>query len=559
MELKTFFAQDLSGNVIPSPTVTVFQPGTTTRVTGLQTATGAALNNPFNGTTTGQITLAAPDGTYDLAISGGGRAITMRVRFVDVDADSVAAAAASALSASENASGAQADRIAAQAARDAAFVNANVYSTVAAGLAAVADAVQFQVVSSDGVTITRYRRDSAVLATLVASYPAGSLLLSGFQRSGWSYAVADAENNLAIGVRPDGSFAIGGEEDVGAAIPGARLATTNFWGREGGDGYVFGIADSANNLAFAVLADGRVMYAGLELADKPQADLLSAAVFGSKFITCWGDSLTEGSGSTGNQTYPVQLATLTGLPTINEGFGGQVARQIICRQGGAATLVTVAGNLIPASGSVNVTLDVNLLAYPAAQSFSITGTLLGVRGTLTKDTGSSYTFTRLTAGSTVICPPATPFVVTQSTRNTSSRNLDQGINIFWCGSNDVGTATIADVAGFIDLAVAKLQQSEKRFLVLGPIASNAVTSASGGYAPMRAAVAQLRARYPSNFIDIHEVLIENYNPAIPQDVTDYANKVTPSSLRTDTIHLNNAGYAIVANTVFNHLTAKGWL
>lgn len=183
MELKTFFAQDLSGNVIPSPTVDVYQPGTTTRVTGLQTATGAALSNPFTGTSTGQITLAAPDGTYDLAISGGGRAITMRVRFVDVDADSVAAAAASALSASENASGAQADRIAAQAARDAAFVNADVYTSIAAAQddAGLANGQQYQIVSADGLTMLRYRKDSSSTSTPMASYPTASaaMLTSG--------------------------------------------------------------------------------------------------------------------------------------------------------------------------------------------------------------------------------------------------------------------------------------------------------------------------------------------------------------------------------------------
>lgn len=89
MELKTFFAQDLMGNVIPSPTVTVYQPGTTTLATGLQNASGAALTNPFTGGGNGQVTLAAPDGDYDIKVEGAGRTTTMRVRFID----SVAASA----------------------------------------------------------------------------------------------------------------------------------------------------------------------------------------------------------------------------------------------------------------------------------------------------------------------------------------------------------------------------------------------------------------------------------------------------------------------------------
>lgn len=83
MELKTFFAQDLFGNVIPSPTVAVYQPGTTTLVTGLQNASGAALTNPFNGDGNGQVVFAAPDGDYDMRVEGAGRTTTMRVRFID--------------------------------------------------------------------------------------------------------------------------------------------------------------------------------------------------------------------------------------------------------------------------------------------------------------------------------------------------------------------------------------------------------------------------------------------------------------------------------------------
>lgn len=83
MELKNFFAQNLTGDVIPSPTVYLYQPGTTTLATNLKDANGAALSNPFTGTINGQIQLAAPDGDYDLRITGASRDFTMRVRFID--------------------------------------------------------------------------------------------------------------------------------------------------------------------------------------------------------------------------------------------------------------------------------------------------------------------------------------------------------------------------------------------------------------------------------------------------------------------------------------------
>lgn len=63
----------------------------------------------------------------------------------------------------------------AETARDAAFVNADVYADVATGLAAVADGVQFQVASADGLTIQRWRRDAGPVAFLVATYPSAEI------------------------------------------------------------------------------------------------------------------------------------------------------------------------------------------------------------------------------------------------------------------------------------------------------------------------------------------------------------------------------------------------
>jgi len=59
----------------------------------------------------------------------------------------------------------------AEAARDAAFVNADVYPYVGAGRAAVADGEQFQVLSSDGTELIRYRRINSGEHEEVARYP----------------------------------------------------------------------------------------------------------------------------------------------------------------------------------------------------------------------------------------------------------------------------------------------------------------------------------------------------------------------------------------------------
>jgi hypothetical protein len=87
MELKNFFAQDANGNVIPAATAYLYLADTVppTLATGLQNAAGAALPNPFTATAQGQLQVAAPDGDYDLRVTGAGRDFTMRVRFIDAD------------------------------------------------------------------------------------------------------------------------------------------------------------------------------------------------------------------------------------------------------------------------------------------------------------------------------------------------------------------------------------------------------------------------------------------------------------------------------------------
>lgn len=83
MELKTLFAQDLAGNVIATPSVTLFLPDGVTKATGLKRANGSALSNPFAGGADGRITFAAPDGDYIVKITGAGRTLSYDLRFID--------------------------------------------------------------------------------------------------------------------------------------------------------------------------------------------------------------------------------------------------------------------------------------------------------------------------------------------------------------------------------------------------------------------------------------------------------------------------------------------
>lgn len=84
MITTNFYAQDAQGNILPGADVFVYLTGTTTLATGLTTALGAALANPFKASATAQIQFKAPDGNYDVRVKSGARESTLRgVQIVD--------------------------------------------------------------------------------------------------------------------------------------------------------------------------------------------------------------------------------------------------------------------------------------------------------------------------------------------------------------------------------------------------------------------------------------------------------------------------------------------
>lgn len=92
-------------------------------------------------------------------------------------ANSVNAALISANNAANSATNANNAQLAAESARDAALIQAGVYTTEAEGRAAVADGVAFKVQGSGDVAAYEYRRTNSSSSTLIATYPAASVVV----------------------------------------------------------------------------------------------------------------------------------------------------------------------------------------------------------------------------------------------------------------------------------------------------------------------------------------------------------------------------------------------
>jgi lysophospholipase L1-like esterase len=137
--------------------------------------------------------------------------------------------------------------------------------------------------------------------------------------------------------------------------------------------------------------------------------------------------------------------------------------------------------------------------------------------------------------------------------------FDYQTAVIWAGRNNAGdpATVLADIAAMVGF----LKPVNKRFVVISVLNGNYPGESIGGdgYDKIVNQInAKLRERYPNNYLDVREMLIRNYNSAQSGDVTDANNDVPPRSLRSDEVHLNEAGKALVAQTVKNFFTQNNW-
>jgi Bacterial Ig-like domain (group 2) len=339
-----------------------------------------------------------------------------------------------------------------------------------------------------------------------------------------SIATGHTINFIAIGTYTDGSS--------------ANITSQVTWGTSN-----FNVATSGSNGVITTLVEGITTVTAS--ASGITSNSASLIVSDANNIAAWGDSLTPG--------FVVQLRALLPSRTIfNGGVGGQPSTQIAARQGGIVPLLTVAGDLIPASGSVDVVAQsVSMFrtgySYPAAFS----GKLADISGIFSYDSIITYKFTRNDAGTPTIVMPATPFIVDTFNRNS-------WINVFWYGRNNPTFPAIvkADIAA----SVAFLSPGNQRFIVISILNGSFGGESLGGaaYNGITQLNSELGTLYPQNYLDIRAYLVSQYNPAIPQDVIDFQNDVVPSSLRSDAIHLTTQGSLLVAQKIQEFIHAKGW-
>ncbi|MFA1035276.1 hypothetical protein ACDI52_22715, partial [Klebsiella pneumoniae] len=165
----------------------------------------------------------------------------------------------------------------------------------------------------------------------------------------------------------------------------------------------------------------------------------------TKDFTIIGDSLSVGTVN-GATAWRTTLAGLLPGRTFNlQAISGQNSSMITPRIGAQPPQITVDGNSIPASGSVNITacqilsstgqmVDCQPLTSNGYQTMN--GWLCGVYGAFARVSGA-FTFTRAASGTAVYCAPGSPFE-----RDFSGLNFN--LMTVWVGRNDISGLTSAN-------------------------------------------------------------------------------------------------------------------
>lgn len=309
---------------------------------------------------------------------------------------------------------------------------------------------------------------------------------------------------------------------------------------ETGD-YALVVVDEADRIIFAVPSAG--LTAGPAAAD-PAPDENWAH---------WGDSMTDNA-VTGADAWVTKLAALTGRKHYNGGWYGQTAAQIAARAGALPPLVTIEGNATKATGPSTVTsITVNPVNY--SKTRTVRGVLAGIPGALGMPFDGVTTFTPDLPGVHPV-PAGSRFLPADG---PAYRGRTVTI---WAGRNDVWTAAPELVVAHIQAIIDYLPPATRVLVFEVPPSSQ---DGSGGRPKLAAMNAAIKAAFAAYWVPIASWLRTDEAAAAAgitftdADRTDIAGGSTPTSFRSDSVHLNAAGCRAVAYRT--HLEAKnrGWI
>lgn len=321
-------------------------------------------------------------------------------------------------------------------------------------------------------------------------------------------------------------------------------------------GYVSGAMDKDGYLSFGIRTDGafRVFKGDGGVASRTK-------------IACFGDSLTRGyTGGTAwdiADSWPSRLGVmLPGAQVANLGYGGNTADEIRIRSGAKDLLLTPAGGMIPATGSVVVTTRQNV-GFIGDGNITFSGFLAGIFGSFQRTAGV-MTFTRRSPGVGVAVTTPTKFVVAEPDYSGHTA-------IIWLGRNDVSygvtgaETTVAEhvVASTLEL-VEWLTPRMKQVIVVGT--TNRVDEPRGTekYDTVIEINQRLSQLLPGKYMDVRTWLVNRaiYDAGMTPtqaDLDAIAKDTPPPQIMDGGSHYNKPIAPLLAGMFHKRLIEKGYI
>lgn len=119
--------------------------------------------------------------------------------------------------------------------------------------------------------------------------------------------------------------------------------------------------------------------------------------------------------------------------------------------------------------------------------------------------------------------------------------------IIWAGRNDYTSPPTVES----NIAAMVADLTSTHYLILSTTNGEGEGIGTTAYTEITTLDASLASTYGAHYVDVREWLVQHYDPNQPADVTDFQNDVVPNSLRGDWQHLDDAGYALVAQKILD--------
>ena len=261
----------------------------------------------------------------------------------------------------------------------------------------------------------------------------------------------------------------------------------------------------------------------------------------------WGDSLTAGAGGSGT-TYPSVCASELGITSFkNCGVGGENANTIACRQGGNS-LILKEGKVSEYSLS-ELTDIYGTRCNPLRQGSGsnsvnpiyINGVKcnLSISQTSTTDPNAKYTITGYNGR-----------LLAETPVKLSGCDIKAKITVIFVGQNG---PYLAERLSLIDSMISKIND---KYIVMG-LSTGSASSRSDEESQM---LSKYGVHYfnTRNMLSKYGMAIMNLTPT-SSDVKEMSNGEVPSSLRSDSVHLNANGYTALGKMLAQKILACGYV